>query len=126
MVPRDEVNLRCRKESLVEKITDLRKERDDWEATEPGKELERVKGRRTMLRKALKDCLALNNIVRVNEVAVRSSVSDLLNDFDAFIEEDVLVDVPADEEGANNDGDDNDADGMGSCRDCKGGGTGKD
>ena len=59
------------------------------------------------------ECLALNNIVGINEGAVQSSVSELLNDLDAFIEEDVPADVPANEEVVNDDGDDNDSDSRG-------------
>ena len=68
-IPCNEADLRCRKEPLIKIITDLRKGRDDWMETELGKELERVKGRRTRLHNALKECLALNNIVGINEGA---------------------------------------------------------
>ena len=91
-IPRDEADLRARKESITKKRADLRAACDAWKMTEPGKELERAKGKRTRLRKALKDCRDLNNIVGVAEGAARSSVADLLEALDSFIEEDVLVD----------------------------------
>lgn len=70
----------------------LRAARDAWKVTEPGKELERAKRSRTRLRKALKDCRYLNNIVGVAEGAVQSPVADLLEAVDSFINEDVLID----------------------------------
>ena len=59
--------------------------------TEPGKELERAKRSRTRLRKALKNCCDLNNIVGVAESAVQSPVAEILVAIDSFIDEDVLV-----------------------------------
>ena len=59
---------------------------------EPGKELERAKRSRTRLRKALKDCRDLNNIIGVAEGAVQSPVADLLKAIDSFINKDVPID----------------------------------
>ena len=93
-IPLAEADLRQRKESSIVREKDLQMAKKNWTTTEAGKDLQRLKSKRTRVRKALKDVRRLNGIVGPNQTSMAPAVADLLAELDEIINEDVPVDEP--------------------------------
>ena len=99
--------MRQRKESLIIREKNLQTRKKNWTTTEAGKGLQRLKSKRTRVRKVLKDVRRLNDIVGNNQTSMAPAVADLLAELDQVINEDMPVDEPIVE---GNPDDDSDAD----------------
>ena len=88
----EEADARSKKESLEQKIVNLRIARDSWKSTtEDGKIKLQAESKRTRLRKALKDLRLLNNIVGIDTTSSKSPVTKFLSDLEDFIDEEVVI-----------------------------------
>ncbi|KAL7524102.1 hypothetical protein ACHAXR_002598, partial [Thalassiosira sp. AJA248-18] len=109
-ISKDEADLREKKASLLIKIEDLKKARDNWKVSEDGKKLASAKSKFYRLKRALTNLRTLNNITGMNTPSSASAISDLLTEMDQIIEEEDNV-----EEGSADDydeGQDNQEDGA--------------
>ena len=106
----EEADLGSRKESLINKLNDLRKARDAWKGTEAGKDLQQVKAKRTRLHKALKDLQSLNDITGIEAGPAASAAHSLILDLDRFINEDVPIADEYSKAALDDDADDQDED----------------